>query len=226
MPSCLTDPDHRAYSDNHTTSTKQLTVDKMASSERVTINPEGLRDGDGTLRRALERWSCRTGPVKYNQWQSVFSTLVREYEMKDEEAPAEEARAERQKRIRDMYHGIQGRIHRLDHLAIELLRGEGGRAVVRFAEQQPQTAAGQDLSRDADLGLPSRSAQEVHDYSLLPPLEEKQLFPLRSLEIDSLARRMPKPLGKRTARRIPSYQQNRTSALKVLQLNLALHSTG
>ncbi len=61
----------------------------MASSGRVNINPEDLRDGDGTLRRGLELWSCRNGPVRNNQWQSVFFALIREHGLTDEEASAE-----------------------------------------------------------------------------------------------------------------------------------------
>ena len=36
------------------------------------MSPDDLKDGDGTLRRALELWSCRNDPATYNQWQSVF----------------------------------------------------------------------------------------------------------------------------------------------------------
>ena len=49
----------------------------MAMSGQVAINPEDLRDGDGTMRRALELWSARKGPVVYNQWQSVYFAIIR-----------------------------------------------------------------------------------------------------------------------------------------------------
>ena len=38
-------------------------VETMASSERAAFNLEDLRDGDGTLRTALELWSIKNGPV-------------------------------------------------------------------------------------------------------------------------------------------------------------------
>ena len=99
----------------------------MASSERATINPEDLRDGDGTLRRALELWSCRNGPVQYNQWQSVFFALVREYGVRDEEAFSGETQPEKQQRIREMFNEIQESLHGPDHLAAALLRRKGPR---------------------------------------------------------------------------------------------------
>ena len=52
--------------------TNQPDVGTVAVSERATINPEDLRDGDGTLSLALQLWSSRNSPVQYNKWQSVF----------------------------------------------------------------------------------------------------------------------------------------------------------
>ena len=94
----------------------------MASSERIIVNPEHLRDGNGTLRRALELWSCRNGPVQYNQWQSVFFALIMEHGMEDEEALPGESQSGRQKRIRGMHQEIQEALHGPDHLAVVLLR--------------------------------------------------------------------------------------------------------
>ena len=58
----------------------------MALSGRIVINPEDLRDGNGTLRRALELWNSRRGPVQYNSWQSVYFSLIREHGYADESA--------------------------------------------------------------------------------------------------------------------------------------------
>ena len=58
----------------------------MALTGRVHVNPEDLRDGNGTLRRALELWICRHGPIQYNQWQSLYFALLRNGRT-DEEAP-------------------------------------------------------------------------------------------------------------------------------------------
>ena len=60
------------------------------SVEKVTINPEDLRDSDGTLFSTLQFWSCWNGPVIYNPWQSMYFALLREYGMVDEECPAGE----------------------------------------------------------------------------------------------------------------------------------------
>ena len=87
----------------------------MASSGRVNVNPEDLRGGDGTMRRALELWSCRHGPVRYNQWQSVFFALIREHGVKDEGAVKKEPPSDKQARIRALYSEIQEATHGPDH---------------------------------------------------------------------------------------------------------------
>jgi hypothetical protein len=56
----------------------------MASSGNVTIDITQLREGDGSLKMALELWSIRNGPAPYNQWQSVYNELLREHGYSDE----------------------------------------------------------------------------------------------------------------------------------------------
>ena len=99
----------------------------MALSGRVIINPEDLRDGDGTLRRALELWSCRNGPVQYNKWQSVYFALIRDYGYADEETSMGEDPVLLQTRIRRMYREIQESIHGPDYRAEALLSARAQR---------------------------------------------------------------------------------------------------
>ena len=84
----------------------------MATSERVEIDPDHLEGGDGSVAVALQLWSSRNGPVKYNKWQSLYFTLIRRgYE--DRTAPfwpetaVGETQQEKQKRIREMYVAVQ-----------------------------------------------------------------------------------------------------------------------
>ena len=97
----------------------------VASNERTpfrVVNPDDLRDGDGTLRRALELWSCRNGAVQYNQWQSVFFAMQREHKIVDTEAYPGETQSERQKIISELHKEIQEQNYGPDHLAMALLR--------------------------------------------------------------------------------------------------------
>ena len=98
----------------------------MASHGRVQVNPEHLRDGNGTLHRAMELWSCRNGAVAYNQWQSVYFTLLREHGYVDEYwaergAAAGDHPSERQTRIRALWNVIQTELYGVDHAAAGLL---------------------------------------------------------------------------------------------------------
>jgi hypothetical protein len=96
----------------------------MASSGKVTINAEHLNDGDGTLQRALELWSCRNGPVPYNYWQSVYFGLLRDHGYNDEyyaQRPAP-GPVERQARVRSLWQEIQKEQHGDDHAAAALIR--------------------------------------------------------------------------------------------------------
>ena len=140
----------------------------MASSGRVVVNPEDLRGGDGTIRRALELWSCRNGPIRYNEWQSLFFGLIREHGFEDDEAPSGESKAARGLRIRVMYNEIQEEFHGPDHLAasvvLEAARSEAGREMVPY--NGPPVATGQDPSRAAAQDLPGRSAEQ---YAVFTP---------------------------------------------------------
>ena len=132
-------------------------VAMMASSGRVQVDPEHLRGGDRTLRRAMELWSCRNGAVPYNKWQSVYFALIRRgYE--DRTAPfwpdtaVGETQQEKQKRIREMYVAVQTDLHGPDYLALAVkadpLAGIGAAVLGPVT-----TMVGQGSSSDAALAL-------------------------------------------------------------------------
>ena len=154
----------------------------MASSGKVVIDPEHVKDGDGTLRTALQLWCCRNGPVQFNQWQSAFFALARMPGLTDEETSAGESLSTKQKRIRDMYDEIQGAIYGSDHKAAALLKVRAstepaiGSEVAPFQGLQEQSlpAAGQVPGRVAAQGLPSRVAEE---YVMATPSSEQAQTP-------------------------------------------------
>jgi len=149
-----------AYNENHTTSTKSQTVDTMTSNEKTVVNPDHIQDHDGTVRGALQLWSCRNGPVQYNPWQSVYFALIRDHKMKDEEALLGETYADRASRVRKMYLEIQESLHGPDHMAEALKAARTGPSEVSIMDRPPTSAgAGQGLDRAASLALPSNQPQ-------------------------------------------------------------------
>ena len=102
----------------------------MATSERVVINPDHLEGGDGTVAMALQLWSSRNGPVKYNVWQSLYFQLCRDGYV-DATAPGEaEDQAQRQTRIRALQAQIQEVLHGPDHMAQAIRADPGGSAKI------------------------------------------------------------------------------------------------
>ena len=89
----------------------------MTSNEKTVVNPDHIQDHDGTVRGALQLWSCRNGPVQYNPWQSVYFALIRDHKIKDEGALLGETYADRASRVRKMYLEIQESLHGPDHMA-------------------------------------------------------------------------------------------------------------
>eukprot|EP00973_Karenia_brevis_P025550 3526684-Karenia_brevis.AAC.1 len=78
----------------------------MAASGFANLTMDDIKDGDGTLYRALELWASRKGPVKYNQWQSAYFALTRMgYE--DPEKEPREGRIQTQMRIQRLFVEIQ-----------------------------------------------------------------------------------------------------------------------
>ncbi len=113
----------------------------MATSERVVINPEHLEGGDGTVAMALQLWSSRNGPVKYNKWQSLYFHLCRAG-YKDAEAVEAETSAEKQVRIREMYARIQEELHGPDHLAQAIKAEKAEEAASTREPGDPQVSRG------------------------------------------------------------------------------------
>ena len=113
----------------------------MALSERVTINPDHIKDGDGTVRRALELWSCRYGPVGYNLWQSAYFALIRDHAINDVEAAPGESQQVKHQRIRAMFNEIQEAIHGPDYLAQAVLQKDKRARLEQVEGQALGTAA-------------------------------------------------------------------------------------
>ena len=128
------------------------------------------------MRRALELWSCRNGPVRYNQWQSVYFALLRDQHATDEGAPLNENMAERQRRIRALYLEIQEAVHGPDHLAQSLLARSSSRRgneqgaepealVLHAGDEEPRGQLGQDSGCVAAEHLLSCPAEEYQMYT-------------------------------------------------------------
>jgi len=104
--------------------------------ERVVVNPDHLIGHDGTVKTALEMWSSRAGPVKYNPWQSVYWSLIRDFGLEDVERVPGESQKDVAARIRRYFEEIQTELHGPDFLAAAIV-----------AER---TAAGSDLAAIAE----------------------------------------------------------------------------
>jgi len=115
----------------------------MALSGNVSIDITQLREGDGSLKMALELWSIRNGPAPYNQWQSVYNELLREHGYSDEywvlkKQLSKDYPKERQARIRNLYNEIQAELHGPDHQVASLIRGRQDQA---RAQEEREAAA-------------------------------------------------------------------------------------
>ena len=108
----------------------------MAVSGPVVISPDDLANGNGTLRRAMELWSCRHGPVRYDQWQSAFFAMMRMPGVEDEEAAPGESLSERQKRMAEMHDELQLGNFGPDHRASMLVA-----AAEDVADERPNVGA-------------------------------------------------------------------------------------
>ena len=121
------------------------------ASGAIVINPEHLEGGDGTMAMALQLWSCRNGPVIYNQWQSLYFALRRSG-ITDEAHPLGESQGDKQKRLRTSYKELHENLHGPDYLAEALLRARQTApasqpaAALVLAEPPPTR---QSLGRDA-----------------------------------------------------------------------------
>ena len=114
----------------------------MALSGNVTIDITQLREGDGSLKMALELWSIRNGPAPYNVWQSVYYELLREHGYEDEywvqrRQLAKDLPKERQARIRNLWNEIQAELHGPDHQVASLIRGRQDKARAQEEREHP-----------------------------------------------------------------------------------------
>ena len=124
----------------------------MARSGRVIINPEHLAGYGGTdLRTVISVWSARVGPVTYNQWQSAYFALIREYECVDNQAVAGESPSDRQTRMRNMWNEVQSEAHGPDHLAQAFAAQEQIETVGEYGEPEVPAAVQERMLEDVDL---------------------------------------------------------------------------
>ena len=70
----------------------------MAMSGRVVIRQEDIVGGDGTVETALSLWIGQRSPCTFNQFQSAYFTLLRDFGLEDEHA--EQARRVRCRGVR------------------------------------------------------------------------------------------------------------------------------
>ena len=82
----------------------------MASKERVTVDEDDIAGHDGDVDSAMRLWLGINGPVHYNQWQSLYFGLIREFQLEDKDMPDGETRGQLQLRLR--------RLHKECHLEI------------------------------------------------------------------------------------------------------------
>ena len=98
----------------------------MASSgHRVEIDLEDVSGGDGTLRDVLRLCSARKGPFTYNQWQSAFWKLLREFDFTDEGASEGETPQQRQQRMSQWFVQDQTELHGPSYLATAIAKHRG-----------------------------------------------------------------------------------------------------
>jgi len=116
-------------------------MSQSANRGKVVINPEHVRDSDGTVRNVLTLWSCRADcAVQYNAFQAAYFALIRELGFSDEGAVEEENAAARQTRIRAMYQEIQTELWGPDFRAQAALAS--GSAVGAVASTQGEVVEG------------------------------------------------------------------------------------
>ena len=82
----------------------------MASKERVTVDQDDIAGHDGSVGSAMRLWLGINGSVHYNQWQSLYFGLIREFQLEDKDTPDGETKGQLQIRLR--------RFHRDCHLEI------------------------------------------------------------------------------------------------------------
>ena len=75
-------------------SSAAASVRKLApSGQKITIDPEDVKEADDLV-GALYMWSTKNGPILYQQWQSLFFGLKREFKLEDMEMPEKEVNNE------------------------------------------------------------------------------------------------------------------------------------
>ena len=122
------------YNENHTTCTKRTLVYLMAVRQRVTINPDHLLGGDGSMEMALSLWSSRNPPVIYNQFQSLYYALRRDHNVP---VPLWGDGQTEQSWLRTMHREIQTSHHGPDFAALAVMNQQRTLAADEFPAALP-----------------------------------------------------------------------------------------
>ena len=83
----------------------------MAATGRVTVLPADIVGNNGSVYEGLLLWSQKHDPATYNEFQSVFYSLLRDHKLVDLEAAAGETQSERQVRMHSYYQQIMMDVH-------------------------------------------------------------------------------------------------------------------
>ena len=142
----------------------------MAKGGSVVVEASTIEDRDGTLRNAMELWSCHVGAVQYNAWQSGYFQMLRDHNLIDEGAPDGETQSARQTRIREMHTEIEREIHGPDHKrqalrsAVRVVAEPDEAGVSEGPQREP---VGRESSGATAGGPPDRAAEEEEEGYVL-----------------------------------------------------------
>lgn len=151
----------------------------MAGSRPVVIDPDHLAGGDGTFRVALWLWSSRNPPITYNILHSLYFKLVRETEFPyvDDDAPDGEIMAQKQIRMKAMYHQIQSEVHGPEFPQLAML------AAAAAASSRERVVANAAARPAANVALPSGvrtpTTSTLPSMLALPPVTGLEQIPIR-----------------------------------------------
>ena len=83
----------------------------MALKESVTVDKDDIAGHDGDVDSAMKLWLGIHGPVHYNQWQSLYFGLIRDFQLEDRLKPDGETRGQLQLRLRQLHRERHVEIH-------------------------------------------------------------------------------------------------------------------
>ena len=142
-----------------------------AQSGNMVVQLQDIEGNDGTVRNALEMLVATRGPLAYNAWQSAYFALLRDYRLRDAEAPEPETRTQRAERIKLMYATVHEEIHGQNYL----------RTVVQMMSR---ARAGASLEQDSG-GAAVLPEGEAHAEQIpIQDMDEEQAALVTNLEVE------------------------------------------